>query len=74
MKFIGSDTILTSYSRERILENLPLMGSIDLIKRIFEHQFEGTVLVRSLGLNLLDSSPIKVLFFFLSFKIRGFFK
>ena len=58
--YTGSQTLLTQYSRERVLENLPLMTSIDVLKRILENQHEGMVLARTLGFRAFNSlGPLK---------------
>ena len=57
---LGSDLVLADYSRERIMENLPLMASIEGLKFLMDRQHEGFVLARTLGLrtfNLLG--PVK---------------
>jgi len=56
----GSQTLLTHYSRERVLENLPLMTAIDVLKRVLENQNELMVLARSFNLRALNSlGPLK---------------
>ncbi|MFN6470281.1 MAG: FAD-dependent hydroxylase [Nostoc sp. SerVER01] len=61
-KDIGEIQILKRYERWRKLENLTILGFTDLLDRIFSNNFLPVVLVRRLGLWLLQRVPVLKVF------------
>ncbi len=61
-KDIGQMQILKSYQRWRKLENLTILGFTDLLDRMFSNNFLPVVLVRRLGLWLLQRVPVLKVF------------
>jgi 2-octaprenyl-6-methoxyphenol hydroxylase len=61
-KDIGDIQILKPYERWRQLENLTILGFTDLLDRMFSNNFLPVVLVRRLGLWLLQRVPMLKVF------------
>ncbi|MFN6540823.1 MAG: FAD-dependent hydroxylase [Nostoc sp. EkiNYC01] len=61
-KDIGEIHILKRYERWRKLENLTILGFTDLLDRMFSNNFLPVVLVRRLGLWLLQRVPVLKVF------------
>ncbi|MFN6561042.1 MAG: FAD-dependent hydroxylase [Nostoc sp. ChiSLP01] len=61
-KDIGEIQILKRYERWRKLENLTILGFTDLLDRMFSNNFLPVVLVRRLGLWLLQRVPVLKVF------------
>ncbi|MBW4614898.1 MAG: FAD-dependent hydroxylase [Desmonostoc vinosum HA7617-LM4] len=59
---IGNMQILKRYERWRQLENLTILGFTDLLDRIFSNNFLPVVVVRRLGLWLMQRVPILKVF------------
>ncbi|WP_373529622.1 FAD-dependent hydroxylase [Nostoc sp.] len=61
-KDIGDIQILKGYERWRQLENLTILGFTDLLDRMFSNNFLPVVVVRRLGLWLLQRVPVLKVF------------
>jgi len=59
---IGDIQILKRYERWRQLENLTILGFTDLLDRIFSNNFWLAVIIRRLGLSLMQRIPILKVF------------
>ncbi|MBW4674635.1 MAG: FAD-dependent hydroxylase [Desmonostoc geniculatum HA4340-LM1] len=71
-KDIGEIHILKRYERWRKLENLTILGFTDLLDRMFSNNFLPVVLVRRLGLWLLQRVPmLKVFMLKLMIGLKG---
>ncbi|WP_445636513.1 FAD-dependent hydroxylase [Nostoc sp. DSM 114161] len=71
-KDIGEIQILKRYERWRKLENLTILGFTDLLDRMFSNNFLPVVLVRRLGLWLLQRVPmLKVFMLKLMIGLKG---
>lgn len=56
--YIGSESVLSSYSRRRFSASVGMLASVDAVGRIFGTDSSVISTVRSFGMNALDSSPL----------------
>jgi 2-octaprenyl-6-methoxyphenol hydroxylase len=69
---IGQLQVLQRYDRWRKLENLVILGFTDLLNRAFSNQFKPIVLLRRLGLHIMQLvPPVKRLALYLMIGLLG---
>jgi 2-polyprenyl-6-methoxyphenol hydroxylase-like FAD-dependent oxidoreductase len=74
IEFVGSLTYLVDYERQRQLQCLTRLLSIDSLNRLYSTKFSPIVALRSVGLSFVNEfSPFKVNFDFYLNKIHVHF-